>query len=373
MTKIMLMKDRNTFNTKWVCNFASQLVQRGYDVVLVADSYNHAGKPVSIDKRVKKINLSAQTSNIFLNTWYRLREILPTSFLRYRRLIKDEKPDIIICYFTTDLIHAAILQSHKIPIIMMMHNPPNEIFANVRKGIKKYFTDKAFNRANMVQVLMKSFQKEVTDVYPDKRTEVIPNQVLIPQQTHPSNQENQTIIHVAQIAERFKRQHLLVEAFAKIANDFPEWKVHFFGKVKKGRHEKYFNRLQERIKELHLEDRLIFKGYSENITKEYMQSDIVTLPSFSEGFGYGLADGLAIGLPGVGFADAPAVNELIIDGKTGYLVKDVDDYADKLAKLMSNKNLRVKMGKAAHEDMKRYAPEKVIDKWVDLIERMLRK
>ena len=82
-----------------------------------------------------------------------------------------------------------------------------------------------------------------------------------------------------------------------------------------------------------------------------------------------MADGLAIGLPGVGFADAPAINELIINNKSGYLVKDVDDYADKLAKLMSDKALRIKMGEFARQDMKRYAPQKIIDKWVNLIER----
>ena len=202
-----------------------------------------------------------------------------------------------------------------------------------------------------------------------KKVEVIPNQVMEPKVFRNLEQESRVIIHVAQIARRAKRQHLLVEAFAKIAKDFPDWKVHFFGKVKKGKHQKYFNSLQAEIKRLGLEDRLIFKGYSNNITEEYLHSDIVTLPSFSEGFGYGLADGLAIGLPGIGFADAPAVNELIINNKSGYLVKDVDDYADKLAKLMSDKALRIKMGEFARQDIKqRYAPQKIIDKWVNLIE-----
>ena len=370
MTKVMLIKDRNTFNTKWVCNFASQLSNRGYEVVLVSDSYAHSGTPVPIDEKVKKINLSAKTPNLLKNLWLIIRSFLPLEFVRYAQLFKQENPDVIICYFNRDLINATFRQSHNIPIIMMMHNPPNEMFANVSKGWRKYFTDKAFARAGVVQVLMNGFVKEVTDVYPDKKVEVIPNQVMEPKVFRNLEQESRVIIHVAQIARRAKRQHLLVEAFAKIAKDFPDWKVHFFGKVKKGKHQKYFNFLQAEIKRLGLEDRLIFKGYSNNITEEYLHSDIVTLPSFSEGFGYGLADGLAIGLPGIGFADAPAVNELIINNKSGYLVKDVDDYADKLAKLMSDKALRIKMGEFARQDIKqRYAPQKIIDKWVNLIER----
>ena len=373
MTKIMLLKDRNNFNTKWVCNFASQLTIRGYEVVLVADSYSHAGEPVAIDERVKKLNLSAKTSNPFYNLWLCLRNFLPLAHIRYKKLFAEENPDIIICYFNHDLINATLRQTHNIPIIMMMHNPPNEIFANVRRGFRQFVTDKAFARANVVQVLMNSFKKEVTDIYPNKTVEVIPNQVIIPKDCCDLSVAKNTIIHVAQIAEQFKRQHLLIEAFAKIADDFPTWKVLFFGKVKKGKHEKYFKRLQKRVKELNLQDRLIFKGYSNNITQEYLNSDIVTMPSFSEGFGYGLADGLAIGLPGVGFASAPAINELIINGKTGYLVKDVDDYAAKLAKLMSDKTLRMQMGKQARQDMERYSPQSVIDKWVNVIEQTLKK
>lgn len=370
MPKIMLIKDRNTFNTKWVCNFASQLVERGYEVILVSDSYSKSGTPVPINPNVKKINLSAKTNNFLKNIWIIIRSILPITFFRYKKLFKQEQPNVIICYFNKDLINATLFQFHNIPIIMMMHNPPNEIFANVRKGFSKFFTDRAFNRANVIQVLMNSFAKEVSNIYLNKNVVVIPNQVPMPIEKADLTIEHKTIIHVAQIAKDFKRQHLLIEAFSKIAKDFPDWKVHFFGKVKKGKHTKYFNELQNRIKELGLEKQLLFKGFSNNITHEYLKSDIVTLPSFSEGFGYGLADGLAIGLPGIGFANAPAINELIINNTTGFLVKDIEDYANKLAQLMTNKNLRIQMGNNARKDMNRYNPQSVIDKWVNLIEKV---
>ncbi len=110
-------------------------------------------------------------------------------------------------------------------------------------------------------------------------------------------------------------------------------------------------------------------GYSKQITQELLNSEIATLPSRAEGFGYGLADGLALGLPGVGFAGAAGINDILIDGKSGFLVKNVDDYANKLDILMSNDKIRQEMGAFGRKDMqKRYNPKEIINKWVKLIE-----
>ena len=45
----------------------------------------------------------------------------------------------------------------------------------------------------------------------------------------------------------------------------------------------------------------------------------------------------------------------------------MDAFAEALDKLMSNRELRAKMGAAAKEEMKQYAPEKIWDKWENLI------
>lgn len=69
-------------------------------------------------------------------------------------------------------------------------------------------------------------------------------------------------------------------------------------------------------------------------------------------------------MPGVGFRECMGVNEIIEDGRTGYLVGDgAEELARGLSKLMENQNLRATMGKAAHEAMKQYAPEKIWNTW----------
>mgnify|MGYP001348390744 CR=1 FL=1 len=135
---------------------------------------------------------------------------------------------------------------------------------------------------------------------------------------------------------------------------------------------RYYNKCLARIKELDLGSQMVFKGYTKNITQAYLDSDICTLPSRAEGFGLGLADGMALGLPGIGFADAASINQIIIHDKSGFLVTDISDYANKLDVLMSDQALRQSMGQYARKDMQaRYSPDVVMGMWKSLIEKVL--
>lgn len=42
-------------------------------------------------------------------------------------------------------------------------------------------------------------------------------------------------------------------------------------------------------------------------------------PSAYEGFGLSLAEAMSMGLPAVGYKSCSAVNELIVDGKNGFV------------------------------------------------------
>lgn len=360
--KILLVRDRSAFSTKWVCNFASQLCEMDYDVTLLCDEHKQK-KEVPIHSQVHKINLSR-------NVW----GLLVPQFLRFSRAIKKIKPDVIICYFLKDLFNVAFCQNHNVPIIMMMHNPPNEVFEKQFKNpIKKWIFHHLMKKVSVIQVLMPEFVDMIKAEFPDKKVVVIPNQVIIPKENKEPNNVCKTIIHVAQIAKA-KRQKDLIEVFIPLAKEFSDWKIKFFGKVKKSsRHQKYRTELQQLVHQNHLEKQILFPGFSNNITEEYLNSDIVVLPSYTEGFGYGLADGLALGLPGIGYDFALAINRILINGKSGFLVKDKNDFTDKLKILMSDKELRNKMGHFARKDMEKYSPEVVMKKWDNLIQSVLEK
>jgi glycosyltransferase involved in cell wall biosynthesis len=160
---------------------------------------------------------------------------------------------------------------------------------------------------------------------------------------------------------------LLVEAFAKIAKEFPDWKVEIWGLAK---FEDYNNEINNFIKKHGMNGQVYLAGYSKDMEALYRTADIQTFPSCSEGFSLAIADAMAIGLPHVAFDYAFSVNEIVIDNHNGFLAKDVDDFADKLKKLMINKDLRIDFGKNANKDMREYAPTVLLDKWDDLFNKI---
>jgi glycosyltransferase involved in cell wall biosynthesis len=81
---------------------------------------------------------------------------------------------------------------------------------------------------------------------------------------------------------------------------------------------------------------------------------------------------MSAGLPVVGYKNCAAVNELIEDGRTGFLCADgVEPLADALEKLMGNQALRARMGRAAKVAMQAYAPEKIWDQWEALMKKIV--
>lgn len=134
----------------------------------------------------------------------------------------------------------------------------------------------------------------------------------------------------------------------------------------------FYKKLEMMIKEYGLEKKVLLKGSTNDVPDVLRQGDIFAFPSAYEGFGLSLAEAMSMGLPAVGYKSCSAVNELIVDGKNGFLCEEgMDDFANKLARLMSDKQLRIKMGKSAHEMMKEYAPDKIWDQWEMLMRKVI--
>lgn len=78
---------------------------------------------------------------------------------------------------------------------------------------------------------------------------------------------------------------------------------------------------------------------------------------------------MSMGLPAVGYKSCSAVNELIQNGKNGFLCNDgAEALRTNMEKLMDNKELRVMMGNNAIRSVERFSPEIIWSEWEKLIE-----
>ncbi|MBR5599105.1 MAG: glycosyltransferase [Alphaproteobacteria bacterium] len=375
--KIMLARDRNVLNTNWLIYFANLLAERGHDVIIACDTYSKLGNMApkySLHKKVRVCNLSGKDENKLINLYHKVRAKLIPPYFRFNKLIKKEKPDVIICYFPTDLFNVTRFQNHNIPIIQMLHCVPDTVLGKYLRKPKftRPFYKNSFKKIDIFQVLMPSFKDMINPWFEPKRVVQIGNPVEQYKDDDIADLsiEKKKIFYVARIERGVKQPHVLVEVFNKIKDEFPDWQVEIWGLRK---FPDYDKEITDLIESYGLKDRVKLMGYSNDVLSIYKNSDINAFVSAAEGFGLTLADAMAMGVPAVGFKSAKAVNELIIDGKSGFLADDIDDFAEKLKMLMLDKELRIKMGKNARQDIKRFASDSVIDKWEEVINSVTKK
>jgi glycosyltransferase involved in cell wall biosynthesis len=106
------------------------------------------------------------------------------------------------------------------------------------------------------------------------------------------------------------------------------------------------------MQQINLNGRVTFarRLSGDDLVKWYAAADIAVVPSMFEGFGLPAAEAMACEVPVIAFA-AGALPELVADGETGILVPpaDVTKLAAAIKKLVEDRELRLKMAKAARK------------------------
>jgi glycosyltransferase involved in cell wall biosynthesis len=102
-------------------------------------------------------------------------------------------------------------------------------------------------------------------------------------------------------------------------------------------------------------------GKVEDVAKLYQESDIAILPSYREGLPKSLLEAAACGLPIV-TTNVPGCREIVADGKTGLLVpvRTIAPLSSALERLLTDKELRRKLGAAARHAVEKHFSEEVI-------------
>lgn len=147
----------------------------------------------------------------------------------------------------------------------------------------------------------------------------------------------------------FKGHHYLIEAMQKLCTQEPDAGLIIVGS---GELEE---ELKQKTKDLKLEDHIHFAGYSKEVIKWMYNSDLVAVPSISEGFGVVFLEAFNCKKPVVSW-DVPAGNELMKEGKTGYLVApyNTQALADKMTYVLNHPTGAQEVGVKAYEELKNY-------------------
>ena len=368
---------------KVTCAFAHEMKVRGHRVSLVYSDVQTGDFYYPLDKDIPAYDIRHYKGKYISYPWYLKvkREFYRTFDKQKARTVNDEfaasflldhlkdvlqtvQPDVIVSFQPAASKMLLCDLQTKIPVITMSHGDPEDYFHTYPKE-----EIPALEKSAVCQVLLPSFEKHLKDHLPNVKTVVIGN--AIPQydvQADLSAQKDTyKILFVGRLSKNHKRPHLLIEAFAGLADEFPNWNVELWG-AEDGK--AYYKELQLLIKKHHLENRVFLKGPTNDVPSVLQQGDIFAFPSAYEGFGLALGEAMSMGLPAVGYKSCSAVNELIKDGENGYLCEDgIEPLRIALQKIMKNQQIRMQMGKGAKISMEKYSSKAIWNEWNILLEQ----
>lgn len=370
---------------KVTCAFAHEMKVRGHQVSLVYSDVQTGDFYYPLDEDIPAYDIRHYKGQSISYPWYlkAKREFYRTFDKQKARTVNDEfassflldnlkdvlqtvQPNVIVSFQPAASKMLLCDLQTKIPVITMSHGNPEDYFHTYPKE-----EIPALEKSAVCQVLLPSFEQHLKSHLPNVKTVVIGN--AIPQYDVQADlsakKDTYKILFVGRLSKNHKRPHLLIEAFAGLADEFPNWNVELWG-AEDGK--AYYKELQLLIKKNHLENRVLLKGPTNDVPSILRQGDIFAFPSAYEGFGLALGEAMSMGLPAVGYRSCSAVNELIKDGENGYLCDDgVEPLKNALRKIMKNQVLRVQMGENAKKNISEYFSQKIWALWEKSLQLVL--
>ncbi len=140
----------------------------------------------------------------------------------------------------------------------------------------------------------------------------------------------------------------LLEAFDIITKKIKKVKLLLVGRFE--------DPVSERVKSMIKENKgIIWTGHVNDTAPYYKTMDVMSIPSYREGFSNVVLEAGAAGIPVVG-ADSTGVTDGIVHGKTGFLCPkgNVESIVENLVRILGDKKLAKRLGASAQEHVVKY-------------------
>lgn len=281
---------------------------------------------------------------------------------QYRHLFTERlhiiQPDLIICT-TADNIGVIAKVKGNIPLVVESHSICTRTLNNGRNWLyrilyRHYFLN-SLSKAEYVVTLTEGDAKEWRKYH--SQVAVIPN-FIHPHEEHISDCSAKKAIFVGRFDYQ-KRVQDAIRIWKKVRERHSDWVLEIYGD---GEMRQEVCSLASSVGgvTIHLPTSQIFHAYRE--------CSFLISTSLFEPFGLVIPEAMSCGLPVVSFDCPYGPNNLIKNGKDGYLVKarDFDAFADSICKLIENPELRKDMGSTALVSSQRYSAEQIMTLWLQL-------
>ena len=337
-------------------NLADYFSRQGYKTILVTsfrDTWEY-----TVPNAVKRITLEEheiKQSKLKRNI---------TRIKRLRKLCKDEKPDILVS-FMAEPNFRAILATWGLPVknlISVRNDPDKEYAGRVGHIVGKYLLPFADGCVFQTKEAKNWFPKRL-----QKKSRIIYNAVkedFYHVERHPVPGE---IVTCGRLEEQ-KNHALLIAAFSKVVERYPEARLKIYGVGS------LCGKLQKQIDALGLHEKAFLMGATNHVEKVLETADVFVLSSDFEGMPNALMEAMAAGVPCIS-TDCPCggPRELFGDEMAVYLtsINNSSELAKRLnAFYCLNESERAQVEKKIKKRSKLFMPDLVNLAWFEYVENL---
>lgn len=286
-------------------------------------------------------------------------------FLQISNVIHKEKPSVVISFLSNpNMLSILATRLSRTSVIISERGDPYQA-----KGLLNAFVRYLYNFSDGA-VFQTDGAKDYYCRALQKKSCVIPNPVTFTNKDiEEKPKKRNEIAFVARFELRQKRQDIMLFAFKKVVEIFPDVKLIFYGD---GPDEQ---KVKDLSQQLNLSANVEFAGLVQDVRAVIEKSKIFVLTSDYEGIPNALIEAMAIGLPVVSTDCSPGGAKMLIETNVnGILVPigDIDAIANAVLFLLSNPQIAEQYGLEATKIISKFAPTNIIDMWEQYVEKIIK-
>ena len=333
----------------------------GYEVLLVTFRQEQRAFVYPLPEGLVHIDLNIDYD--LKQSYFSLRNLKKVAphFYRLRKLIRKEKPDIIISTnFTPDQYFLPFIEP-QIPKVKEIHSSGFVVTAE-QSGIRGKLFD-LYKKYDKIVVL----NKDEAKYYPHFATRIIPNFIETSPPTGNVEREK-TVLAAGRIAPVKQFDHLIA-AWAQIADRHPDWNLKIFGDGP----EDLLQQLKAQITSLGLQKQVSLPGATAHLNEEMAKSKIYAMTSATECFPMVLLEAMQQGLAIISYDCPHGPRNIIEEGRSGILTKynDVEAFASALDKLIGDSEKITYFAANSKQEVAKYNVAQVMQQWNHLFHELI--
>lgn len=342
-----------------------------YDVVVV--TLWHAEEEYVLSGDVKRIDMEDLWEGKSMG---RLEKAV-RRFLDLRKILKKEKPDIVISFCNKANFRCAYaMLGMKTPLLTSVRNDPKTDYLPYKRSVKRMEKKAAgcvFQTPDARACFSEAFQRKSRVIW-NPIDEKYLSEKLRDVETDKSKMQklNHDIVTVGRMSKQ-KNHLLLLKAFQKVREELPDLdcQLKIYGKESEAGMQA---KLLEYVKMQKMEESVHFMGECSNPEKEICDAALFVLSSDYEGMPNALIEAMVLGLPVIS-TDCPCGGpaELIENEVSGILVPvgDEKSLAKAMVRVLRDGELAQRLGQNARMLAERVSPQKIYEEWKSYVTELI--